>query len=41
MKIEEEEVRADEHDTGRNDRSDRCNVGDPVKKEARQNTGFM
>ena len=36
MKIEEEEVRADEHDTGRNDRSDRCNVGDP-----RQNTGFM
>ena len=31
MKIEEEEVRADEHDTGRNDRSDRCNVGDPVK----------
>ena len=33
MKIEEEEVRADEHDTGRNDRSDRCNVGDPVKRK--------
>ena len=32
-KIEEEEVRADEHDTGRNDRSDRCNVGDPVKRK--------
>ena len=28
-----EEVRADEHDTGRNDRSDRCNVGDPVKRK--------
>lgn len=34
MKIEEEEVRADEHDTGR-DEADviRCNVGDPVKRK--------
>ena len=31
MKIEEEEVRADEHDTGRNDRSDRCNVASTLK----------
>lgn len=41
MKIEEEEVRADEHDTGRNDRSDRCNGWRIQLKGSKANTGFM